>query len=197
MVDNDIRARAPTGTLYSNNNNSPQSPQALAKNFEKLTNKPEIVSQVSKDAAVVVTSTGTGASKSGGDSSGIKSALKSTKEAAESVRNLREPNSGGLFGEPRIPPVGVEELAKDLEALKESIHELFAQLRSKSDSVAVADANAEAAQSQTKTLDRVLYKAEETGLHIQFKPKSAMSAHSDRISTVAVEKLLSEDRGNI
>lgn len=196
MVDNNIRARAPSGTLYSNNNNSPQSPQALAKNFEKLSNKPEIVSQVSKDAAVVVNSTNSGAAKSGSDTSGIKNALKSTREAADSVRKLRDSEAGG-DSKLRIPPVGVEELAKDLESLKSDIKSLFAQLRSKSDTVAVADSNAEAAQSQTESLDRVLSKAEETGMQIQFRPRSAMSAHSDKISPNAVEKLLTEDRGNI
>ncbi len=197
MVDNDIRARAPSATLYSNKNNSPQSQQALAKNFEKLSNKPEIVSQLGKDAAVVVTSSSSEASKSNGNSGGIKNALKSTREATDSVKKLGQSDAGAGSEEFRIAPVGVEELAKDLESLKSDIKSLFAQLRSKSDSVAVADANAEAAQSQVGTLDRVLSKAEETGLSIQFKPKSALSAHNGRISPNAVEKLLTEDRGNI
>lgn len=189
MVDN-VKARAPDKQVHKPNNNSPQS---LAKNFEKLSNKPELVSQVSKDAAVVVNSTRHGDSKIEGDSSGIKDALKSTREAAQSVRKLREANSDSSK-EVRIPPVGVEDLARDLESLKEDIKSLFAQLRSKSDAVAVADANAEASQSQTGNLDKVLRKAEDTGLEIQFKPKSALTAHSDRISPDAVEKLLAEDR---
>ncbi len=194
MVDNNIRAREPSAPARSPNNNSPQSPQALAKSFEKLSNKPEIAAQVSKDA-VVVQSSNQGAQKLNAETSGIKSALRSTREATESVKKLRADETDGGSVEVRSTPVGIEELAKDLESLKENIKSLFAQLRTKSDTVAVADANAEAAQSQTGALDRVLRKAEDTGLDIQFKPKSALSAHSNRISPDAVEKLLVEERG--
>ena len=74
-------------------------------------------------------------------------------------------------------PVSVEQLAGDLEDLKNNLSTLFESLKNKANQSAVSNENQRASQVDTKDLEQARSKAKSTSLQIQFNGDEALSAH--------------------
>jgi hypothetical protein len=94
-------------------------------------------------------------------------------------------------------PVTVQQLAGDLEDLKNNLTTLFESLKQKANQSVVSNENQLASQVNTQDLEQARSKAKSTSLQIQFNGNEALSAHRGLTLDSVAFLLSSREAGKI
>lgn len=204
MVDK-IKQNQPEGAPKLQQSSS-TSTQSLKESFKSISSNVS-VAQLAKQVSSGVKSSDEGAVKI---SNSLKDAVKYSRQALKVLEevvagDLSESDVNQLLSDSpvdntvEIPkrerPVPVTELAGDLEALKNSLSNLFESLKNKADASEVYTENMSASSASARDLEATQSKAESTSMRIQFNAEEALSAHGS-LNINSVSQLLASSEGS-
>ena len=186
------------------------STQSLKDNFKSISSSLSVVqvAKISNSNSPAKSSENSNASRL---SASLQDAVKYSKQAikvledvtagdlnhSEVEKLLSESGSDAEVSLPERPKeiLSVEDIAGDLEALKNNLTSLFESLKQKATQSEVFTENQRASEADKKDLEIAQSKADSTSMQIQFNSREALSAHNG-LTLDSVASLLSSSEAN-